>query len=83
MLNLIEESFSVIKSFIKPKLSTTYRPRVLNIAGARYGDKSRLRKQLLSEVLEEAIETLTPNIIENQYNHLISILFRATREEDL
>ena len=83
MLNIMEECINDIKQSIKTKLSITHRHRVLGIAAAPYGQKSRQRKALLSELLEDSIEVLTIEKVQSHYNHFQRILLSCIREEDL
>jgi transposase len=82
-LNPIEEVFSVVKKYIRMLFATTYHTALLGIHNLPRGQHTSELNRILRETLDQAVQQVTPDLVQSLYDHMMSYLPKCIAREDL
>lgn len=82
-LNPIENVFSMVKSNIRKLLATTYHKQLMETSNLPWGQKGKKREELLIIILDEVVELITPEIMINYWDHLMKVIPKVFKNQDI
>lgn len=82
-LNPIEKAFSLIKANIKKLLRTKYYKQLLDSHKAKWGQKTKIREQIITDALNDSLSIISPEIMKKLFNDMISVFSKVFNNEDI
>lgn len=82
-LNPIENVFSMVKNNIRKKLATTYRQELMETTNLPWGEKGKKRIELLLNILNEVSNVITPDLMEEYWDHLMKVIPKVFKNQNI
>jgi transposase len=83
MLNPIEGCIGDVKRAIETAFATALRPRLLALATLPYGQRTRQREQLLLQALTNALQVVTPQLVQAHEHHMMGQFPQMLAQQDV
>ena len=82
-LNPIENVFSIIKGNIKKLLRTKYYQKLLDSYKAEWGQKTKMRNEIIDNALTDSIPLITKEVMKKLYKRMIAVFSLVYEKQDL
>lgn len=82
-LNPIENVFSMVKNNIRKLLATTYHKQLMETSNLPWGQKGKKREELLMTILDEVVELITPEVMIEYWDHLMKVIPKVFKNQDI